>query len=156
MCLLRHSFYTLDWPNSCGALERKETVKNKDTWCQWQFFQNGTQTLNWCRSIDYAHGNKSITFPNDLCKPIETYIYAGSKHSFTSNPAAKHPKHSIFEVADIREKPADYSSRNNFANSSSFAKVSVPVGTIIPWPKADKKRSCFSNWIKLLCIRIQK
>ena len=60
------------------------------------------------------------------------YIYARIKHPFTSNLAAKHPKHSKFAVAGIQEKAADFSSRNNFANSSSFAQVSVPVETIIP------------------------
>ena len=52
-------------------------------------------------------------------------------------PAAKHPKHSKFAIADIREKTSelfllfntgvDSSLRNNFANSGSFAKVSIPV-----------------------------
>ena len=52
-------------------------------------------------------------------------------------PQQKHPKHSKFAVTDIREKPVDFlllfntgvdfSLRNNFANSGSFAKVSVPV-----------------------------
>ena len=27
----------------------------------------------------------------DLCKPIETYIYARKEHPFASYPAAKHP-----------------------------------------------------------------
>ena len=51
--------------------------------------------------------------------------------------AAKHPKHSKFAITDLREKPViffflfklgvDYFLRNNFVNSGSFAKVSVPV-----------------------------
>ena len=46
-------------------------------------------------------------------------------------------KHSKFAITDIREKPVnffllfntgvDFGLRNNFANSGSFAKVSVPV-----------------------------
>ena len=39
-----------------------------------------------------ARGNKSIIFFNDLCKPIEIYIYARKKHPFTNYPAAQHPK----------------------------------------------------------------
>ena len=41
------------------------------------------------RSFDYAHGNKAyyICF-NDLCKPIEKYIYFREKHPFTCCPAA--------------------------------------------------------------------
>ena len=33
------------------------------------------KTLNSCRSLGYARGNESIIIYN-LCKPIETYIYA--------------------------------------------------------------------------------
>ena len=49
----------------------------------------------------------------------------------------KAPKHSKFAITNIREKPVDFfllpntggdfSLRNNFANSGSLAKVSVPV-----------------------------
>ena len=66
------------------------------------------------------------------------------KHPFTSYPAAKHPKYSNFDITDMREKPADFfllydtgidfSSHNNFFNLGSFAKVSVPVGSIAPCP----------------------
>ena len=50
----------------------------------------------------------------------------------------KVPKHSKFTVTDIRENQwtffygADFSSRNNFSNLGSFAKVFVPVKSIIP------------------------
>ena len=49
---------------------------------------------------------------------------------------AKHPKHIKFAITDMRDKPVnfllfntgvDFSLRNQFANSGSFAKVSVPV-----------------------------
>ena len=36
----------------------------------------------------------------------------------------------------------DFSSRNNFANLGSFATVSVPVGSIIPWSLSSKTRNC--------------
>ena len=37
----------------------------------------------------------------------------------------------------------DVNSRNNFANLGSFAKVSIPVGSIIPCTKDDKFWSNF-------------
>ena len=61
-----------------------------------------------CRSLGYASGNESIISIDDLCKPIETYIYARNKHPFTSYAAAKHPKHNKLAVTGIREKPADF------------------------------------------------
>ena len=78
-----------------------------------------------------------LYFFNDFCKPIETYIYVRKNDPFTSYPAAKHPKHNKLAITDIREKPVDsfndiyFSSRNNFANLGFFAKVSVPIGSII-------------------------
>ena len=35
-----------------------------------------SQTLNSFRGLGYALGNESIRIFNDLCKPIEIYIYA--------------------------------------------------------------------------------
>ena len=61
------------------------------------------------------------------------------KYSSTCCPLAKHPKHNKIAVTNMREKPVDlyrtgvnFSSRNNFANLGSLAKVSVPVQSIIP------------------------
>ena len=61
----------------------------------------------------------------------------GKKHPFTSYPAAKHVKHSKFAITGHARKTSelfslfntgvDFSLHNNFANSGSFAKVSVPV-----------------------------
>ena len=60
------------------------------------------------------------------------YIYGKKKHPFAGYPAVKHPKHSKFAITDIGEKPVNFfllfntginfSLRNNFANSGSFAK----------------------------------
>ena len=115
-------------------------------------FRSGTQTLNSCHSPDYARDNKLLIF-NDLCKPIELYIYARKKHPFASYAAANHAKHSKFTITDIREKPVDFFSlydtgvdfisRNNFSNLGSFAKVSILVGSIIPCTKDDKFWSNF-------------
>ena len=58
---------------------------------QSRFFQSETLTSNSFRSLDYARGNESIIYFTDLCKRIETYIYARKKDPFASYPAAKHP-----------------------------------------------------------------
>ena len=56
-----------------------------------RFFQAESLTLNSRHSVDYARGNESIIYFTDLCKPVETYIYARKKHPFAIYPAAKHP-----------------------------------------------------------------
>ena len=68
--------------------------------------------------------------------------YVKKKRPFTSYLAAKHSKHRKFATTDMRQKPVDFfllysagvnfSSRNNFANLGSFAKVSAPVQFMIP------------------------
>ena len=74
-----------------AANERRRWASKKPGYSD-TFFWSGPQTLNSCRSLHYARGNKYIIFFNDLCKPIEIYIYARKKHPFTSYPAAKHQK----------------------------------------------------------------
>ena len=100
------------------------------------FFQSDPLPSNSFRSFDYARGNESIFYFTDLCKPIETYIYARKKHPFASYPAAKH-----LSAADLRLQTYDknqrtffitrmgvnFSFRNYFKNSGSFAEVSIPV-----------------------------
>ena len=58
------------------------------------------------------------------------------KYPFARYHTPNHPKHSQFAITNIREKTElfllfntddDFSLHNNFENSSSFAKVSVPV-----------------------------
>ena len=54
----------------------------------------GTQTLNSCRSLDYAHGNESILYFNDLCMPIEKApICKLSGSKATQTPQICHYKH---------------------------------------------------------------
>ena len=65
------------------------------------FLRDGTQTLNPRHSLDYA------LYFNDLCTPIEIYIYARKKYPFTSSPAAKHPKHCKFAIKDMQENAVD-------------------------------------------------
>ena len=58
-----------------------------------------TRTLSTSRSfqtflihnVGNPGGNESIIYFTDLCKPIETYIYARKMHPFASYPTAKHP-----------------------------------------------------------------
>ena len=127
-----------DCPISFRRVRTKEDGENlKKPENSDAFFQRGTQTLNSCCNLD-----KSIISFNDLCKPIEIYINARKKHTFTCYPVSKHPKHSKFANTDIREKPVDllllydtgvdFSSRDDFANLGSFAKVSILVETILP------------------------
>ena len=70
--------------------------------------------------------HESITIFNDLCKSIETHIYARKKHPLT-NYLAKHQKHSKFAVTDIREKPVD--SFKDSARASVFA----PAIILLTW-----------------------
>ena len=88
--------------------------------------QNGPRTLISCRSLDYACSNESIILIMDIRKPIEIYIYAKKKHSFTSYPAAcippktqqichyRHAKKTseVFLLCDTGD---DFSSHNTFA-----------------------------------------
>ena len=97
------------------------------------FSQSETLTLNSCHSLDYTRGNEYIIYFTDLCKLIETYIYARKKHPFARYPAAKHSKQQICHTRKTSElfflfnTGVDFSLRNNFANSGSFSKVSVRV-----------------------------
>ena len=64
--------------------------------------------MNFCRSLDYAHGKESVIYFTDLCKPIETYIYARKKHPFASYPAAKHPNAANLRLQTCDKNPADF------------------------------------------------
>ena len=90
--------------------------------------------------------SESIIFPNDLCKPIEIYIYVGKKRPLASYPAVKHKTQQICHyrhatktsgICLLYSTGINLSLRNKFANLRSFAKVSVPVQFIIP---------CFEWW----------
>ena len=72
----------------------------------------------------------------DLCKPVETYVYARKK-AICKLSRSKAPKRIKLAVTDIRQKPVDlfywqrtgvdFSSRNIFPNLGFSAKVSVPI-----------------------------
>ena len=91
-------------PDWLWRTQTKTPTGNEQTRAQSLYFQSETLTSNSCRSLDYAHCNESNIYFTDLCKPIETYIYARKKHPFASYPAAKHPKHSKFAIT---EKPVN-------------------------------------------------
>ena len=115
----------------------KTTMVHEWTRRWWSFLQ----TLNSCRSLGYARGHESVRVFNDLCKPIEICIYDRKKHPFASHPAAKHPNaaNSGLQTCDksqwtylLTSQGGHFIPHNNFANFGSFAKVPVPVTTIIP------------------------
>ena len=60
-----------------------------------------------------------VIFYDDLCKPIEIYIYVRKKHPFASYPAAKHPKHRKLAVTDIPEKSVEFF--NDTAQASTLS-----------------------------------
>ena len=70
------------------------------------------------------------------------------KRLYTGYPAAKHPKHSKFAITDTHRKTSglfllcDFSSGKKIANLGFFAKVSFPVGCIIPWSHTMLVWSC--------------
>ena len=164
MCFLCHSFQTLDCPNSCGARKWEKTVRSEETRCQWSFFPSRTQTLNSCRCLNYARANKSITFFNDLYKPIEIYIYTRkSTHSQVTSQQSTQNKANLRLHTRKTSGPfflydtsVDFSSHNNFANIGSIAKVSIPVKTTIPWldikTKQQSKVAAMEFFILILTI----
>ena len=129
-------------PIGCCAHKQKTPTGSEQTRTIPRFSQSEPLLSNPFRSFDYARGNESIIYFIDLCKPIETYIYARKKHPFASYPAAKHPKHSKFAIYRHTTKNSelfllfntgvDFSLRNNFANLGFFAKVFVLLRSIIP------------------------
>ena len=103
---------------------RRET--NKHGHCS-VFPHSESLSSNSFRSFEYARGNESIIYFTDLCKPIETYIYARKKHPFASYPAAKHPN-----AANLWQQTYDKNQWTFFINTawaSTFAiifKLQVP------------------------------
>ena len=79
-----------------------------------------------------------IIYFNDLRRSIENTSMLAKKHSFTCCPTTKHQNAANPGLQTYEKKPGDctvidFSSLNNFTNWGSFAKVSVPAKTIIPW-----------------------
>ena len=73
------------------------------------------------------HAVTSLLFFNDLCKPITVYLYVRKKHPFASCPTAKHLTHlNTTKISGLFFRTP---------RPSALAKVSVPVGSIIPWSK---------------------
>ena len=92
-------------------------------------------------SFDYAHGNESIIYFTDLCKPIKpTSLLGKKKHLQVCSKAHKRNK---LAVTDIRQKPVGFF--NNTARASTLAlaiifKIQVPsqkfpllLRYTIPW-----------------------
>ena len=71
-----HNFKTRQKTKKLLINENGEKRRNP---CTVAYFRSGTQTLSSCCSLDYAHGNKSIIFFNDLYTPVKIYICATKK-----------------------------------------------------------------------------
>ena len=79
MCLLRQSLYMLNWPISCDTRRQKKAIETKRPEDSDAFSRSGTQTLNSCRSLDYACANKSIIYVSLIyVGAIEKYIYVST------------------------------------------------------------------------------
>ena len=68
-----------------------------------------------------ARSNESIMFFTDLCKPIETYIYARKKAPICMLSRSKAPKRSKLTVADMRQKPVNFFDNNARASTLDLA-----------------------------------
>ena len=87
------------------------------------FPQREPLPLNSFRGFVYALCNESIIYFTDLCKPIETCIYARKKHSFASYPSAKHPN-----TANLRLQTYD---KNQWTFFNNTARASILALAII-------------------------
>ena len=60
-------------------------------------------------AVSAMHAVTNLLCFNDLCKPIEIYIYVRKRHPFTSYLAARHPKHKKNLRLQMNEKkPVDF------------------------------------------------
>ena len=68
----------LDSPINCGAGKTQNADEDRTNTNTVAFFKSEPLPSNSFRSFDYARGNESIDiiYFTDLCKPVETYIYA--------------------------------------------------------------------------------
>ena len=91
--------------------------------------------------VEHRHG---YSVASHQCARVKLIIYITmhKKHPFASYPTAKHQTTANLLDLQTFEKNqwtllyntgVNFSSRNSFANLCSFAKVSVPVKSIIPW-----------------------
>ena len=65
---------------------------------------------------------------SDLCGPIENTSMSAEKHPFTCCPAAKYQNAAILALQTYGKNQWTF-----FIAIGSFAKVSIPVESIIPW-----------------------
>ena len=143
----------LDCPIGCGARRKKITVGSEETQRQWRFFRSGTQTLNFCRSLHFARGNKSMVYVQmiyvsnwnvHLCQE-KSPIYKLSCGKAPNTLQACHYRHATKAFSGLcilYDISIDFSSCNSFANLGFFSKVSVSVGSIIPCVKLLNFKSC--------------
>ena len=89
--------------------------------------------------VKHRHGNPVISLQ---CASVIHIAMHENKAPIYKLSHSNTPNYSKFRLTDIRENRCtflwcrtgvDISSRNNFANLGSFAKVSVPLESIIPY-----------------------
>ena len=118
--------------------QTKQDDKKRRKCC---FLWGGTQTLNSCRSLDYASNNIYIFQRSrranrniHLCQE-KAPIYKLFRSKAPKTQQICHYRHArkTSGLFLLYNTSADFSSRNNFANLGSFAKFAVPVQSLIPW-----------------------
>ena len=92
---------------------------------------------------------------NDLCKPIhlwyeKTPIYKLSRSKAPETQQICHYRYErkTSELSLLYDTSVYFSSHNSFVNLGSLAKVSVPVGSIIPRANYALSRSCVLLWLR--------
>ena len=132
-----------------SARRPKKAMKSEKKPEKVTLFPEVEQTINSCRSLDYACDNKSIIYVPIIYAGQEKKSTLAKKHPFTSCLAAKHQNAAIlvllqpyktnqWTVINKRHRQVStFSSLNNFINLGSFKKVSVFVETIIPGCKRN-------------------
>ena len=102
------------------ASRQKKTMENKETQSKWRCVWRNT--------------NIKLLSQSSQCTSI--IYFKDTRYPFTSYSAAKHPKHSTFARKTSRfyilyYAGVNFNSRNTFANLGSFAKVFIPVQSIV-------------------------
>ena len=124
-------------------------------------FRSETQALNsWC-SLDYARSNQPVMFLM-ICASHQKYTSMLEKSTYLQviprqSTQNRHNQWTFLMTPHWR--------RNNFTNLGSFAKVFIPLGSIIPWsnilfaigvayPIDRQSQIKYKDWYYLLLVAI--
>ena len=124
-------------------LRRMQTKQREEAWKKWHCFQVEHRHGNSAASLKRARVTKSITYI--IMRKEKAPIYKSSRSKVSKTQQICHYRYvrKTSGLFLLRDMGAGSSSRNYFANLGSFAKVSVPVGSIIP---------CSTPWHKLWAL----